>query len=85
MAPRTARVIAATTADRNPFFAVFLVLQLIWLGVGLLIVWRRPTGLQGIADRPDAIGGSLEVSSAPGHGTTVAGTVPAGAKQGPRA
>jgi signal transduction histidine kinase len=34
------------------------------------------TGLQGIADRLAALGGSLEVVSAPGDGTTVAGRVP---------
>ena len=34
------------------------------------------TGLQGIADRLVAPGGSLEVVSAPGDGTTVAGRVP---------
>jgi signal transduction histidine kinase len=34
------------------------------------------TGLQGMADRLDAIGGSLTVTSAPGAGTTVTGTVP---------
>jgi signal transduction histidine kinase len=36
------------------------------------------TGLQGIADRLDAIGGSLRVESAAGAGTTVAGTIPLG-------
>ena len=35
------------------------------------------TGLQGMADRLDAIGGTLEVQSAPGEGTTVAGRVSA--------
>ena len=35
------------------------------------------TGLQGIADRLDAIGGEVRVRSAPGRGTTVTGTVPA--------
>jgi signal transduction histidine kinase len=30
-----------------------------------------------MADRLDAIGGSLEISSAPGAGTKVAGTLPA--------
>jgi signal transduction histidine kinase len=35
------------------------------------------TGLQGIADRLDAIGGDVLVLSAPGKGTTVTGTVPA--------
>ena len=35
------------------------------------------TGLQGMADRLAAIGGTLEVRSAPGEGTTVAGRVPA--------
>jgi signal transduction histidine kinase len=34
------------------------------------------TGLRGMADRLDAIGGSLEVRSAPGRGTTIAGRVP---------
>jgi signal transduction histidine kinase len=34
------------------------------------------TGLQGMADRLDAIGGSLEVRSAPGSGTTIAGSIP---------
>src|SRR3989454_11569566 len=36
----------------------------------------RGSGLQNIRDRLDALGGSLEVRSAPGHGTTVVGTVP---------
>jgi signal transduction histidine kinase len=35
------------------------------------------TGLQGMADRLDAVGGSLTVDSAPGAGTTVTGRVPA--------
>jgi signal transduction histidine kinase len=34
------------------------------------------TGLQGMADRLDAIGGTLHVASEPGSGTTVIGTVP---------
>jgi signal transduction histidine kinase len=34
------------------------------------------TGLNGIADRVDEVGGSLTVSSDPGRGTTIAGTVP---------
>jgi signal transduction histidine kinase len=34
------------------------------------------SGLQGMADRLAAVGGSLEVRSAPGAGTTVAGSVP---------
>ncbi|MEP6477060.1 MAG: sensor histidine kinase, partial [Actinomycetota bacterium] len=34
------------------------------------------TGLQGMADRLDAVGGTLEVDSAPGAGTTVTGRVP---------
>jgi signal transduction histidine kinase len=35
------------------------------------------TGLQGMADRLDSIGGTLEVNSSPGGGTTVVGRVPA--------
>ena len=34
------------------------------------------TGLQGMADRLDAIGGTLHVRSAPGEGTVVTGSVP---------
>jgi len=34
------------------------------------------TGLQGMADRLDAIGGSLRVTSTPGEGTTITGSVP---------
>jgi len=34
------------------------------------------TGLQGIADRLDAIGGTLAIESAPGAGTSIAGSVP---------
>jgi signal transduction histidine kinase len=34
------------------------------------------TGLQGMADRLAALGGSIEVTSAPGTGTSVLGTVP---------
>jgi signal transduction histidine kinase len=36
----------------------------------------RGTGLQGMADRLEAIGGSLSVASQPGAGTTVSGSVP---------
>jgi signal transduction histidine kinase len=41
-------------------------------------VGRRGTGLQGMADRIDAVGGELDVESAPGRGTTVAGRIPVG-------
>jgi signal transduction histidine kinase len=36
----------------------------------------RGTGLQGMSDRIEAIGGSLAVTSEPGAGTTVSGSVP---------
>ena len=36
----------------------------------------RGSGLQGMADRIEAIGGTLEVDSAPGQGTTVTGRAP---------
>ena len=36
----------------------------------------RGTGLQGIADRLDALGGRLEIRTAPGEGTTLVGLVP---------
>ncbi|HET8526495.1 MAG TPA: ATP-binding protein, partial [Actinomycetota bacterium] len=36
----------------------------------------RGTGLEGMADRLDAIGGRLQVASEPGHGTSVVGEVP---------
>ncbi len=34
------------------------------------------TGVQGMADRLDALGGSLQIESAPGQGTTVRGEIP---------
>jgi signal transduction histidine kinase len=37
---------------------------------------ERGTGLQGISDRVDAIGGEVRVESAPGAGTRVTGSVP---------
>jgi signal transduction histidine kinase len=37
----------------------------------------RGTGLQGMVDRADALGGTLEVRSAPGSGTAVVGRIPA--------
>jgi signal transduction histidine kinase len=40
------------------------------------------TGLQGIADRLDALGGTFQVESGIGVGTTVRGTVPAGSEGG---
>jgi signal transduction histidine kinase len=49
-------------------------------GVGFAVGERTSngTGLQGMADRLDAIGGALEIRSAPGEGTTVLGRVPIG-------
>jgi signal transduction histidine kinase len=37
---------------------------------------RGGTGLQGMADRLDAVGGSLTIVSAPGDGSTIRGSVP---------
>ena len=42
----------------------------------------RGTGLQGMADRLEAIGGELTIESAPGHGTSVLGHVPTGGRRG---
>lgn len=39
---------------------------------------RRGSGLQGMADRLEAVGGRLDVRSSPGRGTTVTGRVPVG-------
>jgi len=39
------------------------------------------TGLQGIADRVAANGGSVQVRSAPGAGTSLTGRIPAGAER----
>ena len=39
------------------------------------------TGLHGMADRLDAIGGDLEVDRAPGRGTTVRGRIPASVQE----
>jgi signal transduction histidine kinase len=38
----------------------------------------RSSGLQNMRDRLEALGGSLEITSAPGHGTTIEGRVPVG-------
>jgi signal transduction histidine kinase len=38
------------------------------------------SGLQNMADRIGALGGSVEIASAPGHGTTVSGRVPTGTR-----
>ena len=40
---------------------------------------RLGTGLQGIIDRVSALGGEVEITSLPGHGTTIAGRVPTSA------
>ena len=45
-------------------------------GVGYAATTSYGTGLQGMADRLDAIGGSLEIRSTPGSGTTIVGTIP---------
>jgi signal transduction histidine kinase len=37
---------------------------------------RDGTGLQGMADRLDSIGGSLTIQSVPGEGSIVGGRVP---------
>ena len=39
------------------------------------------TGLQGMADRLDAIGGELTIESAAGRGTTVLGRIPMGGRR----
>ena len=44
----------------------------------------RGTGLQGLSDRLDSIGGELAIRSAPGAGTTVIGKVQVGTGDGPR-
>jgi signal transduction histidine kinase len=36
----------------------------------------KGTGLQGMADRLGALGGTIDVTSAPGHGTRLTGRVP---------
>lgn len=40
----------------------------------------RGTGLQGMADRLEAIGGELAIESAPGRGSSVRGRIPAGVR-----
>ena len=52
-------------------------------GVGFdLSATRYGTGLQGMADRLEALGGELAVRSAPGSGTTVSGEVRVGHRDG---
>jgi signal transduction histidine kinase len=40
------------------------------------------TGLQGMADRLAAVGGTLGIDSAPGHGTTISGGLPVSSQRG---
>ena len=40
------------------------------------------TGLQGMADRLEALGGSIEIRSRPGQGTTIAGSIPIAPQDG---
>jgi signal transduction histidine kinase len=40
-------------------------------------VTPRGSGLQNMLDRLEALGGRLDIRSAPGHGSTVTGSVPA--------
>jgi signal transduction histidine kinase len=42
----------------------------------------RGAGLQNMADRLDALGGFIDVASAPGRGTTITGRIPVGAVPG---
>jgi signal transduction histidine kinase len=41
----------------------------------------RGSGLQNMADRLEAIGGSVEVASSPGRGTTITGRIPVGGQR----
>jgi signal transduction histidine kinase len=41
----------------------------------------RGSGLQNMADRLEAVGGAVEVASAPGAGTTITGRIPVGASR----
>jgi len=43
----------------------------------------KSSGLQNMRDRMDALGGTLEVRSAPGTGTTVSGQVPTSSTPSP--
>jgi len=43
---------------------------------------RHGSGLQGMADRLAALGGTLRISSHPGHGTTLSGTLPVPSQPG---
>jgi signal transduction histidine kinase len=43
---------------------------------------RRGSGLQGMADRLAALGGTFQIRSAPGHGTTLTGQLPVTAQSG---
>jgi glucose-6-phosphate-specific signal transduction histidine kinase len=57
----------------------------LWIAIALLWVSgfdpsgvAHETGMQGMADRLDAIGGKLEVEAAPGSGPIVRGRIPTG-------
>jgi signal transduction histidine kinase len=48
-------------------------------GRGFDVASASGSGLTNMRDRLDSLGGSLEVRSAPGGGTTIAGRIPLGA------
>ena len=77
--------IVAKTDESDPFSYIVAPVALMGLAsVGTLIVSRRQglgrtgrgTGLQWMADRLEALGGRLELTSAPGRGATVVGRIP---------
>ena len=47
-------------------------------GVGFQCNGAATTGLRGLADRMESLGGSVSVDSSPGHGTTLAARLPIG-------
>jgi len=78
MKPSTARRLA---------HALWLITVTLWILALVLVLTGSPTagsdggvergtGLQGMADRLDAIGGDVRVRSVSGEGTTVTGSVP---------
>jgi signal transduction histidine kinase len=45
----------------------------------------RGTGLRGLADRVEALGGKLHLDSPPGHGTLITARIPCDSRSGVRA
>lgn len=73
----TIRRMRASSARRG-VHCLWIAMALLWASGFDPSGVAHGTGMQGMADRVDAIGGELEAEAAPGSGTIVRGRIPTG-------